>query len=378
MIYFDNAATSVFKPKKVLKAAAYALKHSANPGRSSHDQAIRTALMIQRAREEILSFVHAKHHVVTFTKNCTEALNLALLGTAKLGGHVITTAFEHNSVLRPLHMLKKEGLISLTVLKPTKDGALDVKEIENAINEKTYLVAVTGMSNVTGYVPPLSEIGEVCSKYGLLFSVDGAQSLGHEELDLEKCGVDLLSGAGHKGLHGAQGTGFLVSNKKVFVNPIEYGGTGTESDKLTQPTLPPESLESGTLNSVGIAALAEGIRWTKKHFDKINGTIREISLLLHEEIGKIQNVALFSVPGSPILTFDVCDKDPGAVADKLNSKYKIAVRSGLHCAPLIHQSLGSDKRGLIRASLGCNNTRNDAKALIRAIRAIAAEARSTE
>ena len=370
MIYFDNAATSRFKPKKVVYAAKNALRKSANPGRSSHKDAIDAACMIQETRERIISFVHAKHHSVAFTKNCTEALNLAILGTAKLGGHVVTTAFEHNSVLRPLFMLKREGLISLTIVQPTRERKLDVQEIQNAITDKTYLVAVTGMSNVTGYAPPLAEIGEICAKKGILFSVDGAQSLGHVPTDVEALGIDLLSGAGHKGLHGAPGTGFLVFNKKVFINPINYGGTGTESDNLKQPSLPPESLESGTLNTVGIAALNEGLRWTQDHFDSIEEKTRRISLFLHEELGKIDGINIYSVPGSPILTFDTRFSDSGMITDRLNEEFGIGVRYGLHCAPLIHKALGSDKRGLIRASIGYNNTQKEAKALVYAVKRI--------
>lgn len=375
MIYFDNAATTRFKPRSVRKAADRALKKSSNPGRSSHKDAIDAARAIQRTRDEIAAFVHAKRHTVTFTKNCTEALNLALLGTAKLGGHVVTTAFEHNSVLRPLYMLKKEGLISMTVVEPAKDLTLDPAAIENAINDKTYLVAVTGMSNVTGYVPPLFEIGEICAKHGTLFAVDGAQSLGHVRTDMENCGIDLLCGAGHKGLHGAPGTGFLVSSKKVFVQPIEYGGTGTQSDDLRQPALAPESLESGTLNTVGIAALLEGIKWTSDHFEKINSEISEISLVLHEELGKIPKVKTYSAAGSPIVSFEIEGKNGGEIADRLNEEFGIGVRYGLHCAPLIHKAIGSEKRGLIRASVGYGNTKKEAIKLIRAIEIIAAAVR---
>ncbi len=377
MIYFDNAATTRYKPKKAIRAAVKAMKKSANPGRSSHRDAIEAAIMIQQTREDLLSFVNAKHHSVAFTKNCTEALNLAILGTAKLGGHVITTAFEHNSVLRPLYMLKKEGLIALTIVEPTKSGTLDVHAIERAINEKTYLICVTGMSNVTGYAPPLSEIGEIASKHGILLSVDGAQSLGHIPTDMEKCGIDLLAGAGHKSLHGASGTGFLVFNKKIFVNPINYGGTGTESDNLRQPFYPPESLESGTLNTVGIAALKEGLLWTKDHFSSIEEKTKKLSCFLHEELGKIGRINLYSVPGSPIVTFALKEANNAEVTDRLNEEFGIGVRYGLHCAPLIHKAIGSPKGGAIRASIGFNNSKRNAEALVRAIQTIARDTEST-
>ena len=364
MIYFDNAATSKYKPRTVRKAAARALKNSANPGRGSHLDAVQSAMLVHETRREIAAFVQAKNATVVFTKNCTEALNLAILGTAKLGGHVITTSLEHNSVLRPLSMLRKEGLISLTIIE-MRHGALDVESIKSALTDKTYLIAVTSMSNVTGYAPPLARIGELCASQGIKFLVDGAQGLGHREIDFDAMQMDLLCGAGHKSLHGAQGTGFLVIGKGTFVNPLLYGGTGTESDNLLQPMLPPESLESGTLNLTGIAALREGVRWTAKNQEKLNSKISEISEYLHDKVSEIPKVEIHSVKGSPFLTFSLPEKEIERVADLLNEQYHIAVRYGLHCAPLA-VGKGADTP-TIRISIGANNTRFQAKRLIQAL-----------
>ena len=368
MIYFDNAATSRYKPKHVLKAVKNVLKHSANPGRGSHDEAIRGAMTVGRTRDEVLRFVGAKRANVVFTKNCTEALNLAILGTAKPGAHVVTTVLEHNSVLRPLYMLQKEGLISLSVVEGA-GGKITAQDISKSITDKTYLVAVTGMSNVTGFAPPLAEIGEVCVKRGVKLLVDGAQALGHLPLSFDKIGIDLLCGAGHKALHGMMGSGFLVYSKRIFIDPLLYGGTGTESDNLYQPKDPPESLEAGTLNLPAIAALKEGIKWTKAHFKEVNDRIAALSRFLHEEVKKM-GYEVRSVAGSPILSFALADADSGLIADILNQEYGIAVRAGLHCAPLIHKALGSDKNGLVRVSLGANNTMREAKHLLFALRDI--------
>ena len=368
MIYFDNAATSRYKPKCVVKAIKDSIKHSANPGRGSHDEAIRGAMTVERARDEVLRFADAKHANVVFTKNCTEALNLAILGTARPGAHVVTTVLEHNSVLRPLYMLKKEGFISLAVVEG-KQGRITAQDVENSITDKTYLVAVSGMSNVTGYAPPLQEIGEACARRGVKLLVDGAQALGHTPLSFDKIGVDLLCGAGHKALHGVMGSGFLIYSKRVFIQPLMYGGTGTESANLYQPKDPPESLESGTLNLPGIAALREGVRFTKEHFDEINKRIAELSLFLHEEVKKI-GYAIYSEPASPILSFGLSHTDSGAIADILNREYGIAVRAGLHCAPLLHKALGTEKRGLVRVSLGATNTSKEAKRLLFALHGI--------
>jgi len=374
MIYFDNAATSRYKPPAVKKAIRDALKHSANPGRGTHIDAIRGAMILHETRECIADFVQAKKANVIFTKNCSEALNLALLGTAKLGGHVVTTAWEHNSVLRPLFMLKKEGLISLSVLEG-ENGVVTAKNIEGALREKTYLVAVTAMSNVTGITQPIEKIGDLCAAKGIQFLVDGAQALGHRRIRFDSSGIDYLCGAGHKSLHGIQGTGFLVYHKRGFVNPLMYGGTGTESHKLLQPDSPPESLETGTLNLPGIAAMKEGVLWTKDHFDEINDRSEAISHFLHESLRAIPEITLYSFSGSPMVTFDVKGRDNGEIADLLSDRFSIALRAGLHCAPLAHKALGTADKGLIRAGIGANNTMRDAKALLKAIVTLLSENR---
>ena len=368
MINFDNAATSRYKPSVVKKAVLDALRHSANPGRGSHDEAIRAAMTVGRTRDAVLRFADAKHANVVFTKNCTEALNLAILGTVRPGDHVVTTVLEHNSVLRPLHMLQKEGLITLTIAEGT-DGIVTADDIEGAVTEKTSLVAVTAMSNVIGYAPPLREIGEICAKKGVKLLVDGAQALGHIPFSFDKIGADRLCGAAHKGLHGMMGCGFLVFSKRIFVNPLMYGGTGTESDLLYQPKDPPESLEAGTLNLPGIAALGAGIEWTKKHFGKIEKRIAELSFYLHEKLSET-SYRVYSVAGSPILSFALEAADSQTVGDVLNQEFGIAVRSGLHCAPLLHKTLKTNREGLVRASFGYENDLNDAKKFLFALKEI--------
>ena len=368
MIYFDNAATSRYKPDVVKKAVADAIKHSANPGRGSHDEAIRGAMTVSRTRDVVLTFAGAKRANVVFTKNCTEALNLAILGTVRPGDHVVTTVLEHNSVLRPLYMLKKEGLITLSVVEGDK-GKIRADDVAAAIKDKTYLAIITAMSNVTGYAPPLAEIGELCAAKGVKLLVDGAQALGHLPLSFDKIGMDMLCGAAHKGLYGVMGSGFLIYSKRTFVNPLLYGGTGTESANLLQPKDPPESLEAGTLNLLGIAALGAGANWTKTNFERIRKAVTEISLFLHEELAKT-GYRVYSVAGSPILSFALPSADSQTIADVLNQEYGIAVRAGLHCAPLAHKVLGTEGEGLVRVSIGYGNTIKEAKRLMFALKEI--------
>ena len=374
MIYFDNAATSKYKPFSARHAAARAFKDSANPGRGSHKDSINGAITVQETRSAIASYLHAGDANVIFTKNCTEALNLAILGTAKPGGHVITTTLEHNSVLRPLYMLQKEGLISLTIIEPDQYG-ITAFNIENAIKDKTYLVAVTSMSNVTGYTPPLREIGSICKKRGITFLVDGAQGIGHTTIDSKEMNIDIICGAGHKALHGMQGTGFLLYRKGIFINPIMYGGTGTESDKLRQPSRPPESLESGTLNLPGIAALNQAVKWTEKHQTSLNKSITHISEYLYSELCKMDEICLHSVKNAPIVTFSTVKIDCDTIANQLNEKYDIAVRYGLHCAPL---AIGREKSiPSVRISIDANNTLRQARYLVRALKEILRKGKSS-
>ena len=368
MIYFDNAATSRYKPRAVKNALCDAINHSANPGRSSHDEAIRGAMTVERTRNALLSYLDAKHANLVFTKNCTEALNLAILGTARPGMHVVTTVLEHNSVLRPLFMLQREGLISLSIAEGI-GGKITASDIAEKITEKTALIAVTAMSNVTGYTPPLEEIGELASRHGIKLLVDGAQAIGHTPLSFDKNGIDLLCGAGHKSLHGIMGSGFLVYSKRLFVNPLMYGGTGTESANPYQPNDPPESLESGTLALPAIAALEAGAIWTKKHRKNIAEKCAVISTYLHREIAAL-DIPLYSVAGSPLVTFDIPKADSQTIAEILNREYEICVRAGLHCAPLIHKTLKTDQRGLVRVGIGYNNTMKHAKRLIFALKDI--------
>ncbi len=370
MIYFDNAASSRYRPKAAIEAALKEFCRPANPGRSGHNDAVEAALTVHKAREAVKALINNYDAEVVFTKNCTEALNLAIQGTARQG-HVITTVMEHNSVLRPLFELQKCGQIRLSVLD-CHNGSVNLSELEKKICPDTYLVAVTAMSNVTGYVTNVAEIGKITSQQGIILLVDGAQSLGHIPFDMRSLGCDMVACSGQKGLHGAQGAGFLCYTKRLKIKPLIFGGTGTESSNTYQPRIAPESLESGTLNTIGIAALAEGIYWTLQNFQKIRQKVQEISKYFFEELSKISGLRILSDVNSGIISFDLDGYSSAQIADILNDKYNVAVRSGLHCAPLIHNALGTSVNGLTRISIGYNNTLREAKKTVLAIKSIAA------
>lgn len=372
MIYFDNAATGGFKPRAVYDALSTVAKYlSANPGRSGHRLSVTGAKILCSCRELAAESFNCSPDRVIFTKNCTEALNVAILGTVKEKKTAITTVFEHNSVLRPLHELQKKGRIFLDIVSPDRNESI-ARAIEEKITPDTYLVAVTAVSNVTGESLPIKEIGKICKKYGLLFLVDGAQGGGHVPLNMKENDINLLALAGHKGLFGVMGSGALLISDETEVAPLITGGTGTESFNLLQPDNYPERLEAGTLNLPAVAALCEGLRYLKENFYNFSELLCEKTSKLIKALSAIPDVKCFSKPNpAGIVSFSVLNKDSADVADVLDKEYDVAVRGGLHCAPLAHRYLGTEGGGLVRASLAVQNSAGEADYFIRAIKKIA-------
>lgn len=369
MIYFDNAATGGFKPQAVYETADNVMRYlSANPGRSGHRLSLAGARIVADCREILAEQFGAKSDRVIFTKNCTEALNAAIFGCVKKGGHIVTTVYEHNSVLRPLTALRNKGLITLDVAAPSDDKNI-VAAICEKITPETYMIVTDAISNVTGDSLPVSEIGKVAAEKGIFYLVDGAQAGGHITLDMKKDNISFLALAGHKGLYGIQGCGVLVLNDDVNLEPLIYGGTGSESFNLNQPDCYPERLESGTLNLPAIAALAEGAKYAYANMENFGNHLLERTERLINSLAETQNTVCYSKPNrAGIVSFEIKDVPSSEVADVLNSDYDIAVRGGLHCAPLVHKFLGTDKAGLTRVSLSAQNSSNELNFFIRAVR----------
>ncbi|MDR0854937.1 MAG: aminotransferase class V-fold PLP-dependent enzyme [Christensenellaceae bacterium] len=348
--YLDNSATTKFKPPSVTAAVTNALKDSANPGRSGHNAAVRAALAVENARDTVNSLVGNGN--VVFTKNATEALNLAIFGSG-LSGEAVTSVMEHNSVLRPLNHLSKLGKIAIKYVAP-KGYAASFEEVKNAITKNTSAVVLAEQTNLTGGVTDIEKIGEYCLERGIKFIIDGAQSLGHTFAEYDKIkGITALCASGHKGLHAPQGTGFLLWRGGKLA-PLIHGGTGTEGIKLLQPETFPEGYESGTLNTPGIAGLAEGIKWTYKNKNEIAAKITEKSLFIAAELSKIEGIKLYSDGKSGVISFNYKDVPSTEIADRLNSN-SIFVRSGIHCAPLAHKHLNTLEQGIVRISLDFNS-----------------------
>ena len=370
MIYFDNAATSLIKPKNVKNSVLEAVNNfTANPGRSGHLKSVQTAEKIFKTREIVKEFFNAKNYSLVFTKNCTEALNLAVQGFLKKGDHVITTCYEHNSVLRPLMSLKKIG-VEVSILNcDLKDFAMCM---QSEIKPNTKMVISTYVSNVTGDVCDIEEVGNICKKYGIIYLVDGAQACGHIKIDLTKVNVDMLAFAGHKGLLSITGVGGLLVKDLSKLNPILMGGTGTVSEKLTQPNTYEEDFEAGTIPSIPIISLGAGVEFLNKNFNYILEKEQKLSKYLYNSLKNLNFLEIYSKNNSlNVFTFNIKGLDSSMVANVLNEKYKIAVRAGMHCSPLIHKKLGTEKLGAVRVSLDYNNEFYEIDFLIKALKEIA-------
>lgn len=374
MIYFDNAATGGFKPRAVIDAADTVNRYLlANPGRSGHRLSITGAKSVLDTRTLIAELFGASADRVIFTKNCTEALNFAILGSVKEGGHVITTVYEHNSVLRPLFALEKRGIISLDIVFP-KEGESIVSGIKEKINDKTYMIAVTAASNVTGEVLPIQQIGNLANDFSLLFLVDGAQAGGHIPIDIKKQNISFLALAGHKGLYGPMGSGALIINDDNDLEPIIFGGTGSESFSPDQPNLYPDKLESGTLNLPAIVALGEGVRYVKNNLLGFSKHLVSATATLIDGLKKVPKITCFSSPNPVgIVSFTHQTLPSTELADVLDKDYDVAVRGGFHCAPLIHKHLNTQEVGMVRASLSPQNSSREIAYLINAVAKISAK-----
>lgn len=374
MIYLDNAATSKFKPRVMFDAMFAQLSNSSNSGRGGHNDSIDTAIKIFEARNTIKEFINCpSEYEIIWTANCTEALNLAILGYLQQFHqekiNVITTVNEHNSTLRPLFHLRNSQNIDIKVIPAELDGSISPAKISDAIDKDTKLICVNHISNVTGGMTDIGQIGKIARMKGVPLLVDCAQSLGHCTVDIRAENIDFLACAGHKGLHGSQGVGFLVYNTKHSLTPLKFGGTGTHSDSLTQPNDPPEAFESGTLNAPAIIGLGASVDWTAKNFDSINLNIRYLTSELIYGLKSIKGITLYTSQNHGVVSFNYKDYLSSDLGDICNEN-NIAVRCGLHCAPLIHKHLGTLERGTVRASIGYNNNISDINSLLNLIKNI--------
>lgn len=383
-IYVDNAATSWPKPQAVYAAVDRYMRECGAPaGRGAYAHAVDAARIVDQARKLIARLLGVDDvRRIVFALNGTDALNIAIHGVVRADDHVVTTHAEHNSVLRPLRFLEETKNVSVTRVPCDTAGFVNPSDLAGAMRPSTKLVAVTHASNVTGALQPIAEIASFVRERGALLLVDAAQSLGHVPVSVDELSADLLAAPGHKGLLSPLGTGVLVvgSRAESQITSFRQGGTGTQSEDDRQPDELPERLEAGNLNVAGIAGLAAGVEYLlERDVNEIRRHERSLTGQLLEGLRGTANVTVHA-PGDldrqvGVVSVSIADYDPQEVAVALDSGYGIQVRSGLHCAPLIHQQIGSDVGGgTVRFSVGPFNTEADVRSILAAVEEIAAAA----
>ena len=375
MIYLDNAATSFPKPVEVYEQVLKCMEnYAANPGRSSHDMAVEASSKIMDTRQELSELFNIPNMFnIVFTCNATEALNVGIKGILKSGDHVISTVIEHNSVLRPLNYLSDKG-IAFTLLDVDEKGYLNINNLKKEIRSNTKAIIINHASNVLGTIQDIRAIGEIAKQSGIVFMVDASQSAGVIPIDVIRDNIDLLAFPGHKGLYGPQGTGGLYIREGLELDSFKQGGTGSESFSMNQPNFLPDRFESGTLNTPGIAGLCEGIRFIRRVGIE---NIRKHEIMLVEylvkELSQLSYVKIYGGTDyknrGAVVSLNIDNTDGSEVGDLLN-KIGIGVRTGFHCAPLIHKIIGTNRIGTVRISPGYYNNLEDIEKLIKALKDI--------
>lgn len=372
MIYLDNSATTNPKPYNVIYAADKAMKnYSFNSGRGGYNRSIITAEKIYNVREKLSSILPYQSQNIAFTQNCTSALNMAIKGSVKKGDHIIISCLEHNAVSRPVTALASKGIITYDVAKISYDDDETISNIKALIKDNTSLIVCMHSSNVFGVILPVLKIGELCQEQGIRLIVDAAQTVG--VIDVKNINADILCAPGHKGLYGPMGTGFIAVRESTDLDTIIEGGTGSLSMSLNQPDVLPDRLESGTLNNSGIIGLGAGVDFVKS---KGIGNIynHELSLIqmIYSELNRLDNVILYTPfpqrdKFAPIISFNFSDYPSEKTASLLADR-GIAVRAGLHCAPLAHKFYNTDDRGTVRISPSVFTTARECEIFINTLK----------
>lgn len=372
MIYLDHGATSFPKPKGVIEEIEFCMQnYCGNPGRSGHKMSMMMGEKIYDTRKTLAEFLHIQDPSrLIFTKNTTESLNLVLFGFLKDGDHVVTTSMEHNSVLRPIKALEERG-VQHTIVRGDRHGYISPAMIEHAITDKTRLIAITGASNVTGTLLPCKEIGDIAKERKIPLLVDGAQCVGKIPLAIEEMGISFFAFPGHKGLLGPQGVGGLYVAPELSLKPLLFGGTGTMSQSRNQPLDFPEGFEAGTVNGPAIVGLGRSVKIIGRvGIETIMHHERELVAFLEEQLRNMKQITCYGPSldrKTGICLFNVKGMSSEDVTEQLSRRYDIAVRGGYHCAGLAHKTIGTDKDGAVRISVGPFNTRKEMRQTAEAI-----------
>lgn len=378
MIYMDNAATTMHKPQEVINAVVSAMSSMGNAGRGASEAALSASRIIYDTRERLAKLFGAENaRQIAFTSNSTESLNIAIKGILDPGDHVITTVLEHNSVLRPLYEMEKKGT-ELSVIGCNEKGMPDIAAMEAAIKENTKMIICTNGSNLTGNYVDVAVIGKMAHKHGLIFAVDASQTAGVFPIDVQKMDIDILCFTGHKGLLGPQGTGGIYVKERIQIRPLKTGGSGIQTYSKEHPVQMPTALEAGTLNGHGIAGLHAALGYLEKTgIDNIRKKEENLMWRFYNGVKDIPGVKIYGDYSQKercaIVTLNIGDYDSSEVSDELLMEYDISTRSGGHCAPLMHEALGTVEQGAVRFSFSHYNTEEEVDTAIRAVRELAEE-----
>lgn len=386
MIYLDNAATTMQKPQPVIDAVVRSMGTMGNASRGTHDGSLSASRRIYETREKLAKLFHCPRadHVI-FTANSTEALNLTLNGLFSTGDHIISTDLEHNSVLRPLYRLEKEQGISVSFVPADSCGCVKYVDFERLIRQETRAIVCTHASNVTGNLLDLERIGRIAKKHQLLFVVDASQTAGVFPIDMERMQIDVLCFTGHKSLMGPQGTGGLCIRPGVEIRPWKTGGTGIRTYAHEQPKEYPARLEAGTLNGHGIAGLSAALDYIREiGMEKIREKEQQLAYRFYQGIREIPGIRIYGdmeLPSggekgrfrAPVISCNLGEYDSSAVSDELSEEFGIATRPGGHCAPRLHEALGTKEQGAVRFSFSWFNTEEEVDLAIEAVRRLAEE-----
>ena len=378
MIYLDNAATTREKPQQVIDAVVNAMTTMGNAARGAHGSSLEASRAVFNTRCKIAKLFGCKRpdHVV-FTSNSTEALNIAVSGLFSQGVHVISTDLEHNSVLRPLYRLEDEGVISLSFVGADQQGRPRMAEFESLIQPNTRAIVCTHASNLTGEVVDLVAVGKIAKAHNLLLVVDASQTAGCVPIDMDAMNIDVLCFTGHKGIYGPQGTGGLCIREGIEIRPFKVGGSGIHSYMKHQPEEYPTRLEAGTLNSHGIMGLSAALDFLEETgVDTIAEKEHKLMMRFYNGVVNLPGVTVYGDfseghQRTAVVTLNIHDYDSSAVSDELSECFDIATRPGAHCAPRMHQALGTVEQGAVRFSFSWFTTEEEVDAAIAAVREIA-------
>ena len=371
MIYFDNAATTLPKPPEVIRAVVEAMESFGNPSRGAHEAALKAGRKVEECRDRLAAMFNCPDPArIAFTKNVTEALNLAI---NSVGGHIVSSQAEHNSVLRPLFRRKNFSLVEVDDL-----GRYQAEDVARAIRPDTQAVVLAQASNLTGNLAPFEEIGAICRDRKLLFIVDAAQSAGLFKLDMQALSIDALCFTGHKSLYGPQGTGGICLSPAFTPEPPAVGGSGSHSFESSQPSELPDLLEAGTLNAHGLAGLAAGLAYVERNWPALAEETLALARRFYEGARQIDGAVFYGdyqAPlRAPIVTLNLGAMPADEAAGLLEEDYGLAVRAGAHCAPLLHRRFGTEKQGALRFSFSSFNRPEEIDLAVAALKKIAEKA----